>query len=130
MAGHAFVERGLGGRDVLRQRGRGGGRESDDDQDAQIQLFHDAPFVGSMRRAAVPPALFFRSALAYEIHLDAPNAQSPILGLRFVSTIKLNFMRRFGNSFWTVRMISLVVLAFFSSVGLVRYTAEPALRNG
>jgi hypothetical protein len=39
-------------------------------------------------------------------------------------------MQRFGNSFWTVRMISLVVLAFFSSVGLVRYTAELALRNG
>jgi hypothetical protein len=62
--------------------------------------------------------------------LECAERARPILGSRFVSTIKLNVMKRFGNSFWTVRMISLVALAFFSSVGLVRYTAELALWNG
>ncbi len=62
--------------------------------------------------------------------LECAERAKPILGSRFVSTIKLNFMKRFGNSFWTARMISLVVLALVSSVGLVRYTAELALRNG
>src|ERR1700730_9386686 len=40
MAGHAFVERGLAGGGVLRQRGSSGGRGSNDDQRTQNEFFH------------------------------------------------------------------------------------------
>src|ERR1700687_386232 len=46
MAGHAFVERRLAGRDVLRQHGRGDCRRCDDGQRAQGQFFHGVLVVG------------------------------------------------------------------------------------
>src|ERR1700722_8161457 len=50
MAGQAFVERGLAGRGVLRQRRGGGGGRRDDDQRAQDQFFHDGALLGFRRR--------------------------------------------------------------------------------
>src|SRR5258706_8428456 len=59
MAGHAFVERGLAGRDILRQRGGRGCRGSDHDQRAQSEFFHGSALRGIWGKAAtVPPPLW------------------------------------------------------------------------